>query len=48
VSQKYWPPLVVLVVGLFMLVAGIGPLLLPVVVVLLGIGLFVMANRRRL
>jgi hypothetical protein len=47
VSQKYWPPLVVLVVGLFMLVAGIGPLLLPIVVVVLGIGLFVMANQRR-
>jgi len=34
----FWPAIVVLVVGLFMLVAGIGPLWLPILVVLLGVG----------
>jgi hypothetical protein len=36
-AKWFWPAVAVAVVGLFMLVAGIGPLLLPVVVLLAGI-----------
>ena len=36
-SQWFWPAVAVAIVGLFMLVAGIGPLWLPIVVLLLGV-----------
>ncbi len=36
-TPMLWAGIVVLVVGLFMLIAGIGPLWLPIVVVLAGI-----------
>ncbi len=35
-EKWFWPAVAVAIVGLFMLVAGIGPLLLPIVVLLLG------------
>ena len=44
-ARMFWPAIVVLVVGLFMLVAGIGPLWLPVLVVLLGAVGAVMSRR---
>jgi hypothetical protein len=45
VAQAFWPAVVVAVIGLFMLIAGIGPLLLPIVVLLLGIAGAVTARR---
>lgn len=44
-GRMFWPSIVVLVVGLFMLVAGIGPLWLPILVVLLGAVGAVMSRR---
>ena len=44
-GRMFWPAIVVLVVGLFMLVAGIGPLWLPILVVLLGVVGAVMSRR---
>jgi hypothetical protein len=44
-GRMFWPAIVVLVVGLFMLVAGIGPLWLPILVVLLGAVGAVMSRR---
>jgi hypothetical protein len=35
-DRMFWPALAVLLIGLFMLIAGIGPLWLPIVVVLAG------------
>ena len=35
-SRTFWAAVAVLVVGLFMLVAGIGPLWLPILVILAG------------
>jgi uncharacterized membrane protein len=46
-GRTFWPAIAVLVVGLFMLVAGIGPLPLDVLVVLLGIVGAVMSWRSR-
>ena len=42
-----WPAVAVFVIGAFMLVAGIGPLFLPILVILVGIALFVVTNRKR-
>ena len=39
-----WAGIVVFVVGAFMLVAGIGPLWLPIVVVLAGIAVIVLGR----
>jgi hypothetical protein len=36
-SPRFWVALVVLLIGAFMLVAGIGPLWLPIVIVLIGV-----------
>jgi cell division protein FtsW (lipid II flippase) len=41
----FWPAVVVLVIGLFMLVAGIGPLWLPILIVLVGAAATVMSRR---
>ena len=41
-----WLGMAVLVVGLFMLVAGIGPLWLPIVVVLAGVAIAVLGKVR--
>ena len=43
----FWVAVAVTVIGLFMLVAGIGPLLLPVLVTLVGIVLIVLSRRQR-
>ena len=45
-SRNFWIAVAVTVIGLFMLVAGIGPLLLPIVVTLVGIALIVMSRRQ--
>jgi hypothetical protein len=42
-----WPAVVVAAVGLFMLIAGIGPLWLPILVLLLGLGVAVAARRAK-
>jgi hypothetical protein len=44
-GRMFWPAIVVLVIGLFMLVAGIGPLFLPILVVLVGAVAAVMSRR---
>lgn len=44
-GRMFWPAIAVLVIGLFMLVAGIGPLWLPILVVLLGAVAAVMSRR---
>ena len=36
-TRTFWLAVVVAVIGLFLLIAGIGPLLLDIVVVLLGV-----------
>jgi hypothetical protein len=36
-ARMFWPAVAVAVIGLFMLVAGIGPLWLPVLVLLVGV-----------
>jgi UPF0716 family protein affecting phage T7 exclusion len=47
-ARLFWPAVVVAVIGLFMLVAGIGPLWLPVVVLLIGaVGAVVIRNQAR-
>ncbi len=43
-SPMLWAGIVVFVVGLFMLIAGIGPLWLPIVVVLAGIAVIVLGR----
>ena len=43
----FWIAVAVTVIGLFMLVAGIGPLLLPILVTLVGIVLIVVSRRQR-
>jgi membrane protein implicated in regulation of membrane protease activity len=42
-----WVAVAVTVIGLFMLVAGIGPLLLPILVTVVGIVLIVVSRRQR-
>jgi hypothetical protein len=44
-GRMFWPAVVVLVIGLFMLVAGIGPLWLPILIVLVGAAATVMSRR---
>ena len=46
-AQLFWPAVVVAIIGLFMLVAGIGPLLVPIVVLLFGVVAAVLARRER-
>ena len=46
-TRMFWPAVAVAVIGLFMLVAGIGPLFLPVVVLLLGVGVAVASKRAK-
>ncbi|MGO9876810.1 MAG: hypothetical protein ACLPVY_23795 [Acidimicrobiia bacterium] len=36
-TRMFWPAVAVAVLGLFMLIAGIGPLWLPIVVLLAGV-----------
>jgi hypothetical protein len=44
-ANAFWPAVAVAVLGLFMLVAGIGPLLLPILVLLLGVVVAIVARR---
>jgi hypothetical protein len=44
-GRMFWPAIVVLVIGLFMLVAGIGPLWLPILIVPVGAVAAVMSRR---
>jgi membrane protein implicated in regulation of membrane protease activity len=44
-GRMFWPAIVVLVIGVFMLVAGIGPLWLPILIVLVGAVAAVMSKR---
>jgi hypothetical protein len=44
--RMFWPAVAVAVIGLFMLVAGIGPLFLPILVLLLGIGVAVASKMK--
>ena len=46
-TRMFWPAVAVGVIGLFMLVAGIGPLFLPIVVLLLGVGVAVASKRAK-
>jgi hypothetical protein len=46
-AQLFWPAVVVAILGLFMLVAGIGPLWLPIVVLLVGVVAAQAARRAR-
>ena len=47
-ARLFWPAVVVAVIGLFMLVAGIGPLWLPIVVLLVGaVGAVVIRKQTR-
>jgi hypothetical protein len=45
-SPLLWLGIVVLLIGLFMLVAGIGPLWLPIAVILAGVALGVLGKLR--
>lgn len=45
-TQWFWPAVAVAIVGLFMLVAGIGPLWLPIVVLLSGVAAAVVVRTR--
>lgn len=45
-TRIFWPAVAVAVIGLFMLVAGIGPLWLPIVVTLLGVVVAVVSKTR--
>jgi len=45
-EQMFWPAVAVAVIGLFMLVAGIGPLLLPILVILVGAVVAVLSKRQ--
>lgn len=47
-AQMFLPAVVVAVIGLFMLIAGIGPLWLPIVVLIVGIGAAVAIRTGRL
>lgn len=46
-TRIFWPAVVIAVIGLFMLIAGIGPLLLDIVVLLLGIVVAVWSRTSR-
>jgi len=45
-AQLFWPAVAVAVIGLFMLIAGIGPLLLPILVLLVGVVVAVLSKRQ--
>ena len=46
-TRVFWPAVAVAVIGLFLLVAGIGPLFLPIVVLVLGAGVAVASKRAK-
>lgn len=46
-TRTFWPAVAVAVIGLFMLIAGIGPLWLPIIVLLLGVVVAVRSRTSR-
>jgi len=46
-TRMFWPAVAVAVIALFMLIAGIGPLLLDIVLLLLGVVVAVRSRTNR-